>query len=170
MLLELLEFLYGRRTIEENPERKTTSPSPRAFLSSQSVLVLCPECVCVCVAGERTGASERWGGEMPSSACLSGHTIQRREKPFIQHSLPTPPSELPSNSVWAEWTRWHGSSALTSHRNTHRHTHFVLYSFLHSHSDRPPLFTEYPSSSSSGLTTSSVFLSACPLFTTVSPP
>lgn len=47
---------------------------------------------------------------MQSSACLSGHTIQHREKPFIQHSLPTPPSKLPSNSVLAEWTHWHGST------------------------------------------------------------
>ncbi|TNN70598.1 hypothetical protein EYF80_019182 [Liparis tanakae] len=28
---------------------------------------------------------------MPSSACLSGLTIQHREKPFIQHGPPTPP-------------------------------------------------------------------------------
>lgn len=51
---------------------------------------------------------------MQSSACLSGHTIQHREKPFIQHSLPTPPSKLPGNSVWPEWTRWHGSTALAA--------------------------------------------------------
>lgn len=50
---------------------------------------------------------------MQSSACLSGHAIQHREKPFIQQSLPTPASKLPSNSVRAEWTRWQGSAALS---------------------------------------------------------
>lgn len=48
---------------------------------------------------------------MQSSACSSGHTIQHREKPFIQQSRPTPPSKLPSNSVRPEWTRWHSSAA-----------------------------------------------------------
>lgn len=69
-------------------------------------------CVLMCCVCEREGGG---GGENGSargrkcsSACLSGHTIQHREKPFIQHSLPTPPSKLPSNSVLPEWTRWHG--------------------------------------------------------------
>lgn len=53
------------------------------------------------------------GEKMQSSACLSGHAIQHREKPFIQQSLPTPASKLPSNSVRAEWTRWQGSAALS---------------------------------------------------------
>lgn len=65
-------------------------------------------CVCVCAERGRKGDSER--EKVQSSACLSGHTIQHREEPFMQHSLPTPPSKLPSNSVWSEWTRWHGST------------------------------------------------------------
>lgn len=75
---------------------------------------------------------------MQSSACLSGHTIQHREKPFIQHSLPNPPSKLPSNSVRPEWTRWHGSTALPLSTPPPPHTFsalsrtlFVLHSFLH---------------------------------------
>lgn len=65
-------------------------------------------CVCVCVfRGE--WVSER-GEKMQSSACLSGYTIQHREKLFIQHSLPTPTSKLPSNSEQPEWTGWHGGS------------------------------------------------------------
>lgn len=110
---------------EANPERKTTSLGLVFFY--QSVFLLCPMCVCLCESSEGKNGCER-GGKMQSSACLSGHTIQRREKPFIQHSLPTPPSKLPSNSLWPEWTRWHGSTALTSHRNTHTHAHTLCLS------------------------------------------
>lgn len=72
--------------------------------------LMCPN-VCVC-AESRERTSE--GKKVQSSACLSGHAIQHREKPFIQHSLPAPPSKLPSNSARPEWTCWHGSPALGS--------------------------------------------------------
>lgn len=62
---------------------------------------------CECEGGGRVSEGEK----MQSSACLSGHTIQHREKPFIQHSLPILPSKLPSNSVRPQLTRWHGSIA-----------------------------------------------------------
>lgn len=139
------------------------------YFICQSVFLLCPMCVCLCESSEGKNGCER-GGKMQSSACLSGHTIQRREKPFIQHSLPTPPSKLPSNSLWPEWTRWHGSTALTSHRNTHTHTHtlFVLSSLLHSHSVHHPLSSKYLCSSSCFRTS---FISFCmSSFTTLSLP
>lgn len=62
-------------------------------------------CVCEYEGGERVSEAEK----PHSSACLSGQAIQHREKLFIQHRLPTPPSKLPSNSVGPELTRWHGS-------------------------------------------------------------
>ncbi len=116
-------------------------------------VLMCPVCVCVCEGG-RTGESE--GEKMQSSACLSGHTIQHREKPFIQHSLPTPPMKLPSNSVRPEWTRWHGSVAIRPHHHHHPHPlqrtlfcrTFVCSSQLRplSHSTHLPVLPEHSSS------------------------
>lgn len=71
---------------------------------------MCIDAPCVSAKG---GEWVSEGEKMQSSACLSGHAIQHREKPFIQQSLPTPASKLPSNSVRAEWTRWQGSAALS---------------------------------------------------------
>lgn len=77
---------------------------------SEGILYVCIDAPCVSAKG---GEWVSEGEKMQSSACLSGHAIQHREKPFIQQSLPTPASKLPSNSVRAEWTRWQGSAALS---------------------------------------------------------
>lgn len=115
----------------------------KRYKPSEKALFL-PVCVadvsCVSAVRGRMGESE--GEKMQSSACLSGHTIQHREKPFIQHSPPTPPSKLPSNSGWlSEWTRWHGSNHTTTPHpltptpnpplvSALSQTLFVLHSFL----------------------------------------
>lgn len=88
---------------------KRYNPSDKA---DNSVPQFCRRVYCTCVLCECEGGARVSEGEkVQSSACLSGHPIQHREKPSIQHGLPTPPSKLPSNSTWPEWTCWHSSTA-----------------------------------------------------------
>lgn len=94
---------------------------------SEGILYVCIDAPCVSAKG---GEWVSEGEKMQSSACLSGHAIQHREKPFIQQSLPTPASKLPSNSVRAEWTRWQGSAALSPPYSVLTPNMFVFYSFL----------------------------------------
>lgn len=67
---------------------------------------------CVLMRHVRMGGGE--GEKLQSSACLSGHTIQHRERSPLFSSLPTP-LKLPSNSAPTEWTGWHDSADFPSH-------------------------------------------------------
>lgn len=131
--------------------KKDTTPATKA---DNSVPRFVPN-VLLYVSAEGWEGGERGGGErekMQSSACLSGHTIQHREKPFIQHSLPTTPSKLPSNSerAWMDSLAWqhrataslpppHPPTPLCSQPDS------VCSSQLAplSHSVRPPLHPEH---------------------------
>ena len=110
-----------REGLAEKKKKKRYNPGDK---SRQLCASFCPACFTVCecreVGGGRTGESE--GGEkMQSSACLSGHTIQHREKPFIQHSLPTTPSKLPSNSerAWMDSLAWQHRATASLHPTLH---------------------------------------------------